>query len=98
MSGFRSVIAILMFVSAGCATVSASPHLTPAEVIRLADAAAHRHSDRYNPRYFNRAEPNYSARFHAWRVNFNPKPGTGRREAFTIEVDDKTKEAGLILP
>jgi hypothetical protein len=94
----RFLFMMLVFVISACASVSAGPHLSSAEVLRLADTEARRHSDRYNPSHFNRAEPKYASRFHAWWVSYNPKPGTKGREAFTIEVDDNTRQAGLILP
>jgi hypothetical protein len=98
MNDCRNFVLALTFLLAACATVSASPQLSSAEVIRLADAEARRHGDKYDPRYFKRANPHYSARFHRWWVGYEPKPGQSRRDAFTIDVDDKTKQTGLVIP
>ena len=98
MSSFRWLFVIVTFLVAACATVSARPHLTRAEVIRLADTEARRHGDNYDPRRFKRADPHYAARFNAWWVRYDPKSRGSAHAAFTINVDDKTKQAGLILP
>jgi hypothetical protein len=98
MSDLRPLLVILTILLAACSTVSAGPRLTSAQVIRLADAEARRHGDKYDPRRFKRSDPEYAARFNQWWVRYDPKPGDRAHEAFTIGVDDKTKQAGLILP
>lgn len=98
MSGFRHFFVTLTFLLTACASAPGGPQLTSAEVIRLANAEARRHGTEHDPHYFKRPDAQYSARFHTWWVNYDPKPGERRREAFTIDVDDKTRETGLILP
>jgi hypothetical protein len=98
MSLFRHLLVTLTCFVVACSTMIADPHLTSVEVIRLADAAARRHGERYDPRQFNRNKPEYAARFHQWWVRYDPKQRSSGREAFTVGVDDKTREAGLILP
>lgn len=98
MRSLGAFVVTLTLLVAACATVRAGPQLSAAEVIRLADAEARRHGNNYEPRHFKRADAHYVARFHRWWVNYDPKPGERGREAFTIDVDDKTKQAGLILP
>lgn len=98
MNSLRYLFVTLALALVACATASASPQLTSAEVIRLADAEALRHGDKYDPRHFKRSAPNYSARFHTWWVSYDPKPGQHGREAFTVDIDDKTRRTGLVVP
>ena len=98
MNTFRYLFVTLTLVLVACATASPGPQLTSAEVIRLADAEARRHGEKYDPRHFKRSAPKYAARFRTWWVSYDPKLGQSGRKAFTIDVDDKTKQAGLIVP
>ena len=95
----RLLLMLLFFVLANCVGMTPDPHLTTAEVIRLAEAEAKQHGPDYDPRRFERSEPAYySARDNTWWVHYRPKPGSRLHYDFNISVDDRTKKSSLVLP
>jgi hypothetical protein len=98
MSRFRNLLLILSFLFVTGTTMSAGPRLTSAEVIRLADAEARRHGQKYDPSKFNRVDPYYAARSSEWWVRYDPKPTSRLHYSFSVTVSDRTKETWLVLP
>ncbi len=71
------------------------PHLSKAEVIRLADEQAR--SDGYSVVDYQRRQVIYSAPNDTWSVSYNQKPGDGAAASkhFGVTVEDKTNRTSL---
>jgi hypothetical protein len=72
----------------------AGSSLMRAEAIRIADAKAK--SSGYDLRAYACGPVNYDAQENAWWVNYRKK--TEKYTGFSIQIEDKTKKAWLILP
>jgi hypothetical protein len=80
------------------ASPEASPRLTKAEVINIANAKARTHG--YNRTDYRRPEPQYNAAYKIWSVPYERRVVDGMEEAgehFSVIVDDKTKGTVLLL-
>ena len=88
----------LLAVPETAASPEASPRLTKAEVINIANAKARTHG--YNRTDYRRPEPQYNAAHKIWSVSYERRVADGMEEAgehFSVIVDDKTKGTVLLL-
>jgi hypothetical protein len=88
----------LLAVPEIAASPEASPRLTKAEVINIANAKARTHG--YNRTDYRRPEPQYNAAYKIWSVPYERRVVDGMEEAgehFSVIVDDKTKGTVLLL-
>jgi hypothetical protein len=93
------IATLLVALLASCATAPTAPHLSEAEVIRLADAEARRQG--YNLPAFERpkAHYNYVQRDDTWWVSYEGKVVNGMTTVgnhFSVTIEDKTKKLWLI--
>jgi hypothetical protein len=83
-------IAILVVLCIATAVAADGPRLTPADVLRAADARAGQHADL---RSYARGEPSYDPVSKTWGVNYRLKSfepqSTGQR-VLSVSVDDET--------
>lgn len=71
----------------------ASPRLSAAEVIELANAEARKEG--YNPREYLRPQADYIAADETWSVSYDQKYADGFGNHFSVSVEDKTKKASF---
>ena len=90
----RNLVFAIMFGVIAIGVMAAQPSLTKGEVIRIADAKAK--STGCDLRNYQRWPINYEEREDTWWVNYRRK--TGKYTEFTIQVEDKSKKAWLVLP
>jgi hypothetical protein len=84
---------VLLFAS--FATAGTQPHLSSADVIRIADAQA-RSALRRNLGEFHRSPPRYSRGNDTWSVLYRNTAGTAP-STIEIEVSDHTQKAKVIF-
>ena len=91
----RTLVMLLMLVFLGCVTNSGRPFLSVAEVTRISDLKAR--SAGYDLNHYHRPPlVNYDARDDSWWVNYRRK--NGRYTEFSIQIEDKTKKAWVVVP
>jgi len=90
----------VLFLGSGCAAPTASQHLSQAEAIRIADAEIRK---QYHVPIdsFERAA-SYVASRKSWIISYHPRfigdrPHSRRRAALVMDVDEKTRKAGMIV-
>ena len=91
------VACICLVLLSGCATAADKPRLSRQTALRLADErVADVLRPRYAPRSFQPPDANYAADKRVWYVAYRR---IGQRYAdFTVEVDDQTRRASVLMP
>src|SRR3982751_1241630 len=92
-----AMIVLACLAMSTCLSPTAGPRLTAAQVVRLADARV-RASDYTRLEDFDRSAPNYAPQNQAWYISYDRKDtaGVGAGD-FTVQVDDRTKEANVLV-
>jgi hypothetical protein len=88
---------LLFLTGKGAPSRGAHPRLSKQEVIDLADAEARTHG--YDPREYQRSEPQYDAADETWSLLYEQKVGDGMVDVgkhFSVAVDDKTKNISVV--
>jgi hypothetical protein len=93
-TSFRFILALVMtsFLLIACVTQPRAS-LTPSEATRLADIKAR--ATGHNLRDYERALATYDGSDESWWTSYVPKGGN--YVEFNIRVDNKTREAWLVL-
>jgi hypothetical protein len=91
----RTLVMLLMLVFLGCATNSGPPLLSVAEATRIGDLKARSAGYDLN-QYCRPPLVNYDARDNSWWVNYRRK--SGKFTEFSIQIEDKTKKAWVVVP
>jgi len=88
------LLIVSTFALLSCAVAFARPSLTREQAIRIADAKAR--ASGYNLHTYVCGPVNYQAPEDAWWVNYRKK--SAKYTEFSIQVEDKTRKAWLVLP
>jgi len=88
-----SIALILWPMVSGCIGADSSPHLSAAEVVKIADDSA-RAALRRKLSGFRRLPPRYSKKIRAWTVVYRNAAGTAPSDV-TVDVSDVTGEASV---
>ena len=90
-----TLIMLVMLVLLGCATNSGRPLLSVEEATRIGDLKAR--SAGYDLKQYHRPPlVNYDARDDLWWVNYRRK--NAKYTEFSIQIEDKTKKAWVVVP
>jgi hypothetical protein len=91
----HTLVMLLVLVLLGCVTNSSGPLLSVAEATRIGDLKAR--SAGYDLNQYHRPPLiSYDARDDSWWVNYRRK--NARYTEFSIQIEDKTKKAWVVVP
>jgi hypothetical protein len=86
---------LLLLILVGCAGLAPSPQLSRELVVRIADAEVLR-VIKIDLSQFERPNPDYFEAKNCWYVPY--RRHSRRYAEFTVQIDDRTREANLSMP
>jgi hypothetical protein len=90
----RNIVFAIVFGFVAIGAMAAQPSLTKGGVIRIADTKAK--STGHDLRHYQRWPIHYERGEGLWWVNY--RRDSGKYTEFSIQVEDKSKKAWLVLP